>query len=611
MVAAAALQHADRRGMRLPDDLLIWSLASRRSAAPADGAPVDGPSRLPEILEAATARPQRRTSGLYVTPAWLADKLVTLALDGLVPEAQDVPAHGGQGPAVSQLTVCDPACGGGAFLLAAARALHSRGIPRRDVVERCLWGADIDPVGLATAEAALTLWAGVKPTNGRLVLGDTLADGARLWADAGHPSGAGEAPFDAVVGNPPFLNQLAAATARSESDRAQLRRRFGDAVQPYTDTAWLFLLAGCDLVRSGGRIALIQPLSLVAARDATRVRAALDDRAHLRELWVEDRSYFAAHVRVCCPVLEVRAGREHGAGRGSRSVPVGTTAATPNGAASGGWAERLADAIGVPRVTVRSAVRLGDRAEVTAGFRDEYYGLVPYVREAPDDSADAAAGAIDAGRENGLRPLITAGVLDWGRSAWGERPSRFARRRWEAPVVDTTAAIRQPASQSRQAAARAAAWLVRTASPKVVVATQTKVVEAAVDESGAWVPSVPALVVLPAEPDELWLLAAALASPTATVWLLRRAPGTALARHALRITARDLAGLPLPDARPAWEAAAAALRTYASATGAATSAALESYCRAIARAYDAPACLERWWRRRLMPAGSQRRPPPA
>jgi hypothetical protein len=601
-MVAGALQRAASSGVHLADDLLIWSLTSGSPIATAVDDPLDDPSQLPEILEAATARPQRRVSGLYVTPAWLADKLVTLALDGVAPAASDAPADGSERPSAAHLTVCDPACGGGAFLLAAARALHAQGVSRREVVERCLWGADIDPVGLATAEAALALWAGVKPPDGRLVLGDTLACGERLWADAGHSRAADEASFDAVVGNPPFLNQLAAATARSEVDRAHLRRRFGDAVQPYTDTAWLFLLASCDLVRTGGRIALIQPLSLVAARDAARVRKALDDRAHLRELWVEDRSYFAANVRVCCPVLEVGAAGGARTGPGSGSVRVGTTVATRN-AAAGGWAERLADAIGVPRIGVRSAVRLGDRAEVTAGFRDEYYGLVPYVREGPDGTADSA-GALDSG-PNGFRPLITAGVLDWGRSAWGERPSRFARRRWVAPVVDT-AAIRQPVSESRHGAARAAAWLVRTATPKVVVATQTKVVEAAVDESGAWVPSVPALVVLPAEPDELWLLAAALGSPTATAWLLRRAPGTALARHALRITARDLAELPLPEARPAWEAAAAALRTYAQARGTGASAALDSYCQAIARAYKAPASLETWWRGRLMPAGSHR-----
>jgi hypothetical protein len=601
MVAAAALRHAGRSGVPLPDDLLIWSLASGRPTAPAGAAAGDDPSELAGVLEAATARPQRRASGLYVTPAWLADTLVALALDGLAPAADGAPpAHG---TASDALTVCDPACGGGAFLLAAARAVHARGVPRRAVVEHCVWGADIDPVGLATAEAALTLWAGVRPPDGRLVVGDALASGTRLWADAGHTRVAGDAPFDAVVGNPPFLNQLAAATARSQADRVHLRQRFGDAVQPYTDTAWLFLLAACDLVRAGGRVALIQPLSLVAARDATRVRAALDRRADLRELWVEDRSYFAAHVRVCCPVLQVRGASEDRAGPAGGSPRRTTTMARRAAAGHRRWAERLADAIGVPAMNLRSAGRLGDRAEVTAGFRDEYYGLVPFVREA----AEAAVSGSDGSPQDGLRPLITTGVLDWGRSAWGERPSRFARQRWTAPVVDATAATRRPPSGTRGTDARVAAWLLRTAAPKVVVATQTRVVEAAVDESGAWVPSVPALVVLPAERDELWLLAAAIASPTATAWLLRRAPGTALARDALRITARDLADLPLPPARPAWEAAAEALRTYANAQGAGAPAALDAYCRAISRGYDAPASLETWWRARLAAAGPRRR----
>lgn len=592
-VIAAAVEQAGHRGVRLPDDLLIWSLETapgrclqRRSVG--DGsvplARLRGePQELSEVLEAATPTNQRRVNGLHVTPAWLADKLVALALEGIA-----APSGGAAGGiARPDPTFCDPACGGGAFVLAAARALHLRGVSRRDVVRRCLWGADIDPVGLAAAEAALTIWAGVRPPVGRFVVGDTLKSGAGLWPDAPR------AGFDAVVGNPPFLNQLATATARSTTERQLLRERFGGAVRPYTDTAWLFLLAGCELARCGGRVALIQPLSLVAARDAAAVRSTLDRRADLRQLWVQDGSCFSAHVRVCCPVLEVRSSAD--------TTPSGSPAARVSS-----WADRLADAAGVPRVDVRSSTLLSDRAEVAAGFRDEYYGLVPLVREASNGVAlrDAADEPVE--QPGGVvRPLITAGVLDWARSAWGDRPSRFARRQWLAPVVDTS---RVPLAEPRgKAEARAAAWLARTAIPKVVVATQTRVTEAAVDESGAWVPSVPTLAVLPHRRDDLWLLAAAIASPTATAWLSRRAPGTALSAHALRITARDLAALPLPDDLVAWRAAAEALRAYAAAPVTLVASPepvserdgqLEIYCDSIARAYNAPRSLEVWWRDR-------------
>ena len=104
--------------------------------------------------------------------------------------------------------------------------------------------------------------------------------------------------FDAVVGNPPFLNQLERATVRRAAAAACRSTRIAG---PYTDTAWLFLVVARQLVRSGGRAVLVQPQSLVAARDAAPVRDAIGDT--LEGLWWCDELLFDASVRVCAPVL--------------------------------------------------------------------------------------------------------------------------------------------------------------------------------------------------------------------------------------------------------------------------------------------------------------------
>ena len=599
-VAAAALRQAADLGRNLPSSLRLWSLAA---GAPPEPRPepvqANGPAGLAAVLEAATPAAERRVAGLHVTPGWLADHLVALAL-----EAQAVDPH--------DVTVCDPACGGGAFLLAAGRALAARGVDPGHVVRRQLWGADIDPVGLAAAEADLAMWADEVPMAEHLVVGDALGDGPALWATA-PPWG-----FTAVVGNPPFLNQLGRATVRSRDEVDALRARFGAAVRAYTDTAWLFLLLGVELSRPGGRVALVQPLSLVAARDASAVRTALGERADLRELWVERRPSFAASVQVCAPVLEVR---DLGSRRGSSTDPEAAVVPPVD------WAGRLADALGVPAVaggTGSAAGRtLGDLAAVTAGFRDEYYGLVPLVREASPgrdpagspgsrpEPASSPGSAGPAGSEPassvepvgpgpelaGERPLVTVGALDWARSRWGERPTQFAKRRWTAPVVDLQRLDHDDGSPPARGGAR---WVARTNVPKVVVATQTRVVEAAVDEVGSWVPSVPALVVIPvngaAGTGALWRLAAAVSAPSSTVWLLRRAPGTALSRGALKIAARDLGELPLPVDTGAWQEAAEALRAYARAPGPEP---FEAYVGAAAAAYRADEAVVAWWRARV------------
>ena len=477
--------------MTLAADLQIWRLAGMRPPTARPGTrpaptlpvrtiPTTASTRRP--WSAPRSRPRPTTAGgapraCTSRPGWLADDLVARALPG--------PGESAGHP--SGPTVCDPACGGGAFLLAAARRLHLLGLDRRRIVRDLLWGADIDPVGLAAAEAVLALWAGEGPPPGRLVAADPLVGGAGAWPA---PPAAG---FDAVVGNPPFQNQLGRATARSDDDRRGLRARYGAAVRAYTDTAWLFLLLGCDLVRPGGRVVLVQPQSVVAARDAAAVRDAVADRADLRDLWLDGGRVFAAAVRVCAPVLERRAAPPPGR-------PEGPTPA-------GEWGRAWAQAAALPAIDLVTATAgadtLGARAAVLAGFRDQYYGLAGAVCER-EELAEGVP----------VAPLVTSGALDWAASSWGERPVRYARRRWHAPVVDLDRLMATPPVARR--------WVARCRAPKLVVGTQTRVVEAAVDAGGTWVPSVPALAVVPHDPDDVWRLAAAVLAPAATAWLAHR-----------------------------------------------------------------------------------------
>jgi hypothetical protein len=548
-LAATVRDLAADLGVRLDQGLRLWTLAGQ-APPPAAGTDAGRPpggeiaAAMGATLEAATDSGRRRAQGLHVTPPWLAEHLAGLALPAASPDA----------------TVCDPACGGGAFLLAAAERLAAGGLSRAEVARERLWGADIDPVGLAAAEAALALWAGEAPPAGRLVVGDPLVAGAGLWPDA--PAGG----FAAVVGNPPFQSQLGRATARSAGDQRRLRTRYGTAVRAYTDTAWLFLVLGCELVRPGGRVVLVEPASLVAARDAEAVRAAVEGLADLHDLWIDPGRVFAASVRVCAPVLVRRSGPPPAPVRADR------------------WRGLWADAVGVPPAPAAAAATLGERARIVAGFRDEYYGLVGVVREhEPGDPPGTVA------------PLVTTGVLDWAGSSWGGRPARFAKRSWRAPVVD----LRRLDAAGPPAARR---WVERTRGPKLLVASQTPVIEAAVDAGGAWVPSVPVLAVLPTGPERPWRLAAAVLAPAATAWLARRAPGTGMERGVLRVAAPDLAALPLPVDDLAWDDAAAALRALAE-DGAAG--ALDAYLAAAAAAYRAAPAAEAWWRDRL-PAESTR-----
>lgn len=129
---------------------------------------------------------ERKKTGSYYTPSSLIDTLLDSSLDPVIDEAQKrgeakASAAGAPDPTDSivgellSLTVCDPACGSGHFLVAAARriakrvaAVHEnnpeptleavrRGL--HEVIARCIYGVDLNPMAVELAKVALWLEA--------------------------------------------------------------------------------------------------------------------------------------------------------------------------------------------------------------------------------------------------------------------------------------------------------------------------------------------------------------------------------------------------------------------------------------------------------------------
>ena len=129
------------------------------------------PEQLDYTLETLAGN-ERKESGSYYTPTSLVECLLDSALDPLLDEAGN---HGTPEERVSALldiTVCDPACGSGHFLVAAARRIAKRiaaeetgeseppdAVVRaalRRVTGRCIYGVDINP--MAAELAKVSLW---------------------------------------------------------------------------------------------------------------------------------------------------------------------------------------------------------------------------------------------------------------------------------------------------------------------------------------------------------------------------------------------------------------------------------------------------------------------
>ncbi len=399
--------------------------------------------------------------------------------------------------------------------------------------------------------------------------------------------------FDVIVGNPPFLNQLESSTASDRGPAAILRARSGGAIRGYADVSAAFLLLSVSITRPGGRVALVQPQSLLASKDAGPARAEVLRHGALCSLWVSNAHVFdGASVFTCAPTIHVGGPRcralRRSAGREFRpllTIEIDTDALAQEET----WAHLAAASMGVPEIRVASAALVGDMASSTADFRDQYYGLDGFLVE--DAQLEGRSGARDASHP----PLVTTGLIDLAQCRWGTTVTRILKRRWQAPRIDRA---------RMNAQGTLGAWIDQRLIPKVLIATQTRVVEAFVDADGRYVPSIPLISVFPEHPEQIWRLAAALASPVCSALAMQRYAGAALHADAIKLSARQVLKLPLPSDASAWSDGETEFRgaQLSGSDGARAERLIRfgaAMCRAYALSTDDTNSVTRWWERRV------------
>lgn len=367
-----------------------------------------------------------------------------------------------------------------------------------------LHGWDVDDAALAHAAAAVP--------GARLTRRDVLAEPC-------------DEAFDLVIGNPPFLGQLQGPTVLDAARARHLRARWPGAFGAYTDTAAVFLRIAADLAPV---VVLVQPVSTLASRDAAAVRAHVGGR--LGALWVANARVFpdalvdVAVVGLGPAPTTLRRWR----GAGFEPLPP----AAPRVADT--WSPLIPEAFGLPDFAADTAGVLADRATATADFRDEYYALAGHVRE-------AAPGDI---------PLVVSGHIDPARCLWGQTDVRLHKQRWRSPAIPADTAL----------PGRLSGWIARRRVPKVLLATQSRVLEAVADPDGRYLPVTPVVSVTPQDPADVWRVLAVLLAPFASAWALREYGGSGFTGGAVKLSARQVCRLPLPADHAAWDAAAARLQ---------------------------------------------------
>ena len=184
----------------------------------------------PPLCRTGLAREARRAFGVYYTPPEIVELIVDLTLG---------PLKRCQAPCV-----LDPACGDGEFLLAVHQHLATRF--GRVAAGQSVFGIDIDTAAVASANRRL-----------KAIDRDFPATNIRV-ADALTDAFAPQNSYDAIVGNPPYVNIRQLSKIYSQNKFDELRQQYRTARGNF-DLYVLFIERAIDLLRPGGRCGLILP----------------------------------------------------------------------------------------------------------------------------------------------------------------------------------------------------------------------------------------------------------------------------------------------------------------------------------------------------------------
>lgn len=278
----------------------------------------------------------RKGGGVYYTPSPIVEYIVEETVGPLL----EGKSEGG----IADLTIVDPASGSGSFLIVAYQylldwyarywaarpklaAMHLeigadgqtrvKTNDRKKILLRHIYGVDIDPQAVEVTKLSLLLKVVEGQAQAELEIGHLLpnldhnikcgnsliAPDLQSFIDEGPQDGSVNAfnwqsafpsifargGFDAVVGNPPYLN-IDVTWGKKDSRLAYLRTTYASIYTDKTDLLFYFLRKAVEISR--GEIGMIVSRSFLESVKAVKLRGWLSEHSRVR--WVLDFRH--AHV---------------------------------------------------------------------------------------------------------------------------------------------------------------------------------------------------------------------------------------------------------------------------------------------------------------------------
>lgn len=439
----------------------------------------------------------QKAGGIYYTPEPIVNYVVEQTIDEFLQKSY---------PAAFPL-VLDPACGSGAFLLAAYQRLLDRYLQtyraaagdhpalqrgpdgqwrltqaeRSRILQAHLYGVDVDLQAVAITQFSLWLKLaedlpdGLQPPlpdlSHNIRGGNAIMklEGGFQWEQA-FPQILHRGGFDVVIGNPPYIDSEQMATQLPHC-RQYCGQHYRSATGNW-DLFCIFIEKAIDLCCTGGWVSLVVPNKLASAAYARTVRQMLSQENQL--LAIRDYAQvpvFAASVyplvfvsRKLPPQAEQLPVRyelmqDLQQVQQARSIYLGNLHSSQP---QQGWQLTTRTQSSLLSRLQRDFPALGQIAQVRgAATVAEAYRMQSLIQ----DTSACSPGDLQ---------MVNSGTIDRYRCLWGEKRLRYLGQVYQHPVIPADQCRDLPAKRYQQAQ-----------QPKIIVAGMTQRLECALDATGS------------------------------------------------------------------------------------------------------------------------------